>query len=89
MTPVTNMKRRRFCWEIKRTRITPELVGSTLWTVELIALVSALRLSVTAPGHGDAGGAGDVGDAGELVQGAGGRATARPVVRRQEEAKWA
>ena len=70
-------------------RTTPELVGSTLWTVQLIALVSALRLSVTSPGHGDAGGAGGVGDAGELVQGAGGRAAAGPVVRRQEEAERA
>ena len=83
------MKRQRFCREIKRTRITPELIGSTLWTVQLIALVSALRLSVTAPGHGDAGGAGGVGDAGELVHSAGGRAAAGPVVRRQEEAQRA
>ena len=88
-TCVANMKRQRFCREIKRTRTTPELVGSTLWTVQLIALVSALRLSVTSPSHGNAGGAGGVGDAGELVQGAGGRAAAGPVVRRQEEAKRA
>ena len=83
------MKRQRFCREIKRNRITPELVGSTLWTVQLIALVSALRLSVTSPGHGNAGGAGGVGYTGELVQGAGGRAAAGPVVGRQEEAKRA